>query len=411
MATFAKTPASPSRNTTPIFGRLTKQSLFLPSAALFAFVCLSGCGDPGTADQASGIPVAQLEDKRPAAELPEILEAVKARLPSTGYMTNDYLPDTGDFERYAAAGKGPLTTVRVGMPWIFSDGFSPLYIGIEQGYFKDVGLDIEMVPGGPGKDHLQTLAGGRVDFAIVADGMNLPVFAASRTSDSEVMAVASFLKENPVAYLSLDPATPPTEPSDAVVEVADFSDAVIGVLRGRAHYVQFLVYEYGLDPERVKVRWTGTTPDALLSGVVDQWAAWILDQPRLLEQSGHRNWRAFRFHDLGWKQYCDLIVARQQTLQEDPETVRRFLAAFHKALEFYFENPPEAARITAEYARDVDYTPEDVLQRFAIEHAIVRGDDGLPLLHMDPDRWDEVTALLVRYGIIDPTAVLQTEKL
>ena len=383
----------------------------LQAAALLALIGLTGCGDAGTSGQADGIPVAELEDKRPAAELPEILEAVKARLPSSSYMTNEYLPDKGDFERYASDTGGSLSTVRVGMPWIFSDGFSPLYIGIEQGYFSDVGLEIEMTPGGPGKDHLQTLAGGRVDFAVVADGMNLPVFTASRTSNSEVVAVASLLKENPVAYLSLDPATPATERSDAVVAVEDFSDAVIGVLRGRAHYVQFLVYEYGLDPQRVKVRWTGSTPDALLSGVVDQWAAWILDQPRLLEQSGHRNWRAFRFHDLGWKQYCDLVVARQETLQEDPETVRRFLAAFHKALEFYFENPREAARITAAFARDVDYTAEDVLKRFAIERDIIRGDDGLPLLHMDPDRWDEVTALLVRYGIIDPTAVIETEKL
>lgn len=383
--------------------------LRLPFAAssLLGLLLLNGCGNPSTARQADGIPVAELEDKRPSAELPEILRAVKARLPSSSYMTNEYLPAPGDFEHYATETTGELKPVRVGMPWIFSDGFSPLYIGIEKGFFNEVGLEIEMVPGGPGKDHLQTLAGGRVDFAVVADGMNLPVFSASRTSNSDVVAVASLLKENPVAYLSLDPDTPVTERSADTVEIPDFSDAVIGVLRGRAHYVQFLVYEYGLDPQRVKVRWTGTTPDALLSGVVDHWAAWILDQPRLLETSGHRNWRAFRFHDLGWKQYCDLIVARRSALEADPDTVRRFLAAFQKALDVYFEDPEAAARITAQYARDVDYTPEDVLKRFAIEQDIIRGDDGLPLLHMDPDRWDEVTALLVRYGIIDPTAVLE----
>jgi NitT/TauT family transport system substrate-binding protein len=389
----------------------TIEHIIRGTLATACLLTLAACSEPGSTAQADGIPVAELEDKRPTAQLPEILRAVKARLPASSYMSNEYLPSPGDYERYANETEGPAKTLRIGMPWIFSDGFSPLYIGIEKGYFAEVGLEIEMVPGGPGKDHLQTLAAGRIDFAIVADGMNLPVFTASRTSSADVVAVASFLKENPVAYLSLDPDTPATERSDATVEIADFSDSVIGVLRGRAHYVQYLVYEHGLDPERVKVRWTGSTPDALLSGVVDHWAAWILDQPRLLEKSGHRNWRAFRFHDLGWKQYCDLIVARRDSLIEDPETTRRFLAAFHKALEFYLENPPEAAQITARYARDVDYSAEDVLKRFAIEHDIVRGDDGLPLLHMDPDRWDEVAALLVRYGIIDPSAVLEPENL
>jgi NitT/TauT family transport system substrate-binding protein len=390
--------------------RTRTHPLFIGTLAL-ASLFLSGCGDTGTSGKGSGIPVAQLEDKRSKAELPEILAAVRARLPAGNYMTNAHLPDPGDFDRYAADAKGTPDRLRVGMPWIFSDGFSPLYIGIENGYFKAVGLEVEMVPGGPGKDHLQTLVGGRVDIAVVADGMNLPVFTASRTGGGAAVAVASLLKENPVAYLSLDPKVPPGQRSQDTVEIADFADSVIGVLRGRAHYVQYLVHSHDLDPQKVKVRWTGTTPDALISGVVDHWAAWILDQPRLLEQSGHRNWRAFRFHDLGWRQYCDLVVVRKADLETDPEPVRRFLAAFREALAFYFENPRESAEITARYARDVDYSPEDILRRFEVERDIIRGDDGLPLLHMDPDRWDRVAALLVRYGVIDPEAVLNPDQL
>ncbi len=383
----------------------------LTGTLALASLLFAACGDSGGSKQASGIPVAELEDKRPEAELPEILKAVRARLPSTDYMTNAHLPGPGDFDRYAADSEGSPTRLRVGMPWIFSDGFSPLYLGIEKGYFAEVGLEVEMLPGGPGKDHLQTLVGGRVDIAIVADGMNLPVFTASRTGGDAAVAVASLLKENPVAYLSLDPEVPPGQRSQDTVEIADFADSVIGVLRGRAHYVQYLAYEHDLDPQKVKVRWTGSTPDALISGVVDHWAAWILDQPRLLEQSGHHNWRAFRFHDLGWRQYCDLVVVRKAALEADPEPVRRFLAAFRKALDFYFENPRASAEITARYARDVDYSPEDILQRFEIERDIIRGDDGLPLLHMDPDRWDRVAALLVRYGVIDPEAVLTPDQL
>jgi NitT/TauT family transport system substrate-binding protein len=369
--------------------------ILLSCAAAFA---ATGCGGGG--NENSGIPVSELPERKSSLSREAIETAVRERLPASSYMTNDYLPGEGDFETYAASPPESLRTIRVGMPWIRSDGFSPLYLGIDQGYFAAVGLEIEMVPGGPGRDHLQTLVGGQVDFAITADGMNLPVFAASRTN-GDVVGLASFLKKNPVAYLSFDPEVPPGEKSGAEVSYTAFENSTIGVLRGRTHYVEFLVDHFGLDPETVKVRWTGSTPEALITGVVDHWAAWILDQPRMLEQNGYNNWRAFYFHDLGWKQYCDIVVTRRDILENDPEMVRRFLAALARSLDFYFEKPAEAAEITSRYATDVSFSPADVERRFSVERELVRGDDGLPLLHMDPERWNEVTSTLVEYGMID----------
>lgn len=361
---------------------------------------ISGCSDGSSNRSSSGIPVSELPSRKSLLTREAIALAVRERFPADTYMTNAYLPKAGDFESYTASAPAEARTIRVGMPWVRSDGFSPLYIGIEKGFFEAVGLKIEMVAGGPGRDHLQTLVGGQVDFAITADGMNLPVFAASRTS-GDVVGLASFLKKNPVAYLSLDASIPSSEKSSAEVTYEDFNDSAIGVLRGRTHYVEFLVDHFKMDPDRVRVRWTGSTPDALITGVVDHWAAWILDQPRLLEQNGYHNWRPFFFHDLGWKQYCDIVVTRRPTLESDPEMVRRFLAALDRALDFYFANPDESAEITSRYAIDVNFTPEDVKRRYAIEHEIVRGDDGLPLLHMDPVRWNEVTTTLIQYGMIN----------
>lgn len=372
---------------------------------------LAGCGGGDrsggaagggeSARGASGIPVAELPDRRSSLGAEEILAAVRERFPASTYMSNAHLPEAGDYERWVASALTNRRRVRVGMPWIFSDGFSPLYVGIERGYFAAVGLDVEMVAGGPGRDHLQTLAAGQVELAIVADGLNLPVFAASRTS-GDVVGVASFLKKNPVAYLSFDKTVAAGEASGRGSPTPEeFLDSTIGVLRGRTHYVEFLVREFGLDPARVRVRWTGATPDALVSGVVDHWAAWILDQPRLLEKSGHRNWRAFFFHDLGWQQYCDLVVVRRAMTTEEPDTVQRFLAALDRALADYFADPAAAAKITSRYARDMTLSPDDVLRRYAAEHELVRGDDGLPLLHMSETRWDDVAAMLVRYGLIE----------
>ena len=372
----------------------------LVSAVVIGSFLPSGCGNQGQSGN-SGIPVSELENRKSDLTYTEILKAVKASFPAEQYMSNDFLPAEGDFENYQNK-TSKLREIRVGMPWIMSDGFSPIYIGIEKGFFESVGLKVDLFAGGPGRDHLQTLVGGQVDFAITSDGMNLPVFAASRTT-GDIVGIGSFLKKNPVAYLSLDTEIPQSASSDDVVTPQDFLDSTIGVIRGGTHYVEFLVDYFGLDPDRVRVRWAGATPDALITGVVDHWATWILAQPRMLEKNGYRNWRSFFFHDLGWKQYCDIIVARRETLEDDPELARRFLAALAQAVDFYLEQPNEAAEITSRYSSDVKYTVEEVKRRFDIEREYVYGNDGLPLLHMSPELWNEVTALFVQYGLIEDT--------
>ena len=85
----------------------------------------------------------------------------------------------------------------------------------------------------------------------------------------------------------------------------------------------------------------------------------------------------------------------------DPELARRFLAALGGR--FLLGATRRGAEITSRYSTDVKYSVEEVKRRFDIEREYVRGNDGLPLLHMSPELWNEVTALFVQYGLIEDT--------
>lgn len=374
-------------------------------AILIAALVLSACSDQAK-EEPTGIPVSELPKRKSSLDATTIRAAVATSFPAKTYMSNEFLPKEGDFAQLAQKKPEALRKIRVGMPWTATDEFSPLYLAIELGYFKELGLEIEMVPGGPGRDHLKTLAGKQLDISITADGMYLPMFTASRTN-ADILAVGAFLKKNPVVYLSLDTSIPVSEKSTRVITAEDFANSTIGVIRGQTIYIEFLVDRFKLDPNQVRLRWTGATPDALISGVVDQWAAWILNQPRLLEQHGYMNWSPFYFHDLGWKQYCDVVVVRKETAENDSEMVRRFLAAIDKGVQFYLNQPEQSAEITSRYATGVNHTPADVMRRFTAEKELVLGDDGLPPLYMNPENWNDVTALLIEFGLIEDSILQQ----
>src|SRR5258708_2735852 len=135
----------------------------------------------------------------PAMTYDAALACVKQNLPSEKYMTNASLPTAATLAKIDT----PTTTkkIKVGMPWILDDEEAQLYNAIELGYFKDEGLDVELVSGGPGKDHIQTLGAGSVDIAFAAGGSSIPSAAVSPTP-IDLVAVGTLLKDMPYALIT-----------------------------------------------------------------------------------------------------------------------------------------------------------------------------------------------------------------
>ena len=100
------------------------------------------------------------------------LSCVQEHIPASSYVTNDLVPTDADL-----SGITPLAEtqkLRVGLSWVLNAEHSHIYNAIERGYFAEEGLEIELVPGGPGKNHIQTLGGGAVDIAFASSGSFIP---------------------------------------------------------------------------------------------------------------------------------------------------------------------------------------------------------------------------------------------
>ena len=106
------------------------------------------------------------------AEFERLLACVEENFPAESYFTNDLLPAAD--ATWEPMDCTSVDSIKVGMPWVLNDEEAPWYNAIELGFFADVCLEVELVAGGPGVDHLQTLAGGAVDIAVVAGGSRVP---------------------------------------------------------------------------------------------------------------------------------------------------------------------------------------------------------------------------------------------
>jgi len=63
-----------------------------------------------------------------------------------------------------SAGGGGLTKVRFQLQWVAQAQFAGYYAAQDQGYYKDAGLDVSFILGGPNIDNIQAVAAGNADI-------------------------------------------------------------------------------------------------------------------------------------------------------------------------------------------------------------------------------------------------------
>lgn len=332
----------------------------------------------------------------PSMSLDQALACVKKVLPAEKYSTNEFLP-TGNVSGPSSAEKpGKTIHLKVGMPWILNDEESQLYNAIELGYFKDEGLDVELVSGGPGKDHLQTMAGGVVDIAIVAGGAVIPAARISPTPINAT-AVGTLLKDMPYTFIAIRP-----DLLDKKLTPEDFRGKTVGVQPASEFYLYMMLDRYNIPRDQVKIVEAGFTPDILLVGKADFYAGWIMNQPRLLEEKGFK-WNALLYRDWVYSEPSDVITVRTTDLAkpEFQDVVRRFLRATYRGTQYLIAEPEKSAEIAAKYTtayKDQPITKEQALSRFKKQETLILGTDKLGLMAMDADRWNQVVAYLTMYG-------------
>lgn len=368
----APEPASSVNRRTCVF-------LFLALTAL-----LAGCGRKPAATPPAA----------PADTYAQTLRAVRERLPAARYSTNDFIPPSGTpppaFDR-----RVPL---RIGMPWLLNDEEAPWYIAQDRKFFAAAGLDVELLSGGPAHNYLAILAGGGVEIGVINMTTQVSKFVASPTG-ADVVIVAVTLRRTPEAILAIDHDTPRDRRSPRVLRAADFAGKTIAVETTSQYVMESVLALNGQPPGEVKFLRVSTV-DTLIMRRVDAMASWIVNQPRLLEDAGYKNWIAYPLADHGWEGAADVSVVRRDFLQQRPEVVRRYLWALRRAVEFMLDDPATAAEITSRYATGQPLTPAQVLRRFELQRDLVIGADRADLLRSDPDAIDRTAAHMVRAGVI-----------
>jgi NitT/TauT family transport system substrate-binding protein len=255
--------------------------------------------------------------------------------------SSDTDTDSGDTDA------GELTPVVLQLQWLPQAQFAGYFAAVEQGFFEEEGLEVEIIPSGGDIVPQDALANGDADFAIAW----VPKVLGSIEAGANLTDIAQIFQTSGTLQVAWA--------DSGIDSVADFEGKKIGSWGfGNEWEIFAAMAAEGLDSTTVEIITQDFNMNAFLQGDIDAAQAMTYNEyAQLLETVDPETGELYTPEDFSVISYQDTVGAmlqdaiwadteRLESDEEYAETAVSFLKAVIKGWVFARDNPEESAEIT-----------------------------------------------------------------
>ena len=241
---------------------------------------------------------------------------------------------------------GP-TKVKLQLQWVTQAQFAGYFAAVDQGFFRDEGLDVQILEGGVDIVPQTVLAQGQADYAVAW----VPKALASREQGAQITDVGQFFQRSGTLQVSFK--------DKGITKPADLRGRKVGNWGFGNEFELFAgMTEAGLDPAKdVTLVQQQFDMLALLKGDIDAAQAMTYNEyAQVLEAKNPAtgklyqpsDFAALNWNDVGTAMLQDAVWASTERLQNDTsyqDTTVKFLTAAAKGWAFCRDNPEKCRDI------------------------------------------------------------------
>jgi putative hydroxymethylpyrimidine transport system substrate-binding protein len=272
-----------------------------------------------------------------------------------------------------------------------------IYMGQKLGYFEEAGLDLSIATPSDPAAPIKLVAAGRSDLAISYE----PEVALAREQGLDVVAIAALVNRPLTSMIWLQ--------KSGIKGVGDLKGKTIATagIPYQDAFLKTILARVKLTPDDVKAVNVGFgLLPALIGGSAQAMLGGFLNVEGIDLRERGKAPVVTPVDQLGVPTYDELVlVARRQSLEEDPEKFRLFLAALERGTEAAVQQPGAATDAIAEANPDLEpkLTAAEVKATLPLLGART---EGQPYGYMDPEEWSTFAGWMRDNGLIEslPTA-------
>jgi diguanylate cyclase (GGDEF)-like protein/PAS domain S-box-containing protein len=279
-----------------------------------------------------------------------------------------------------------LETVNLQFKWSHAFQFAGYYAALEQGYYREAGLNVRLLEAGPGIDALESVLSGEAQYGVGTSSLLL-----ARAAGKPVVVLAVVFQHSPLVLVARqDLATPGTQGiHDLVgkrVMIEPQSDELFAYLK-----------QEGIGLDRLVQVPHSFEPEDLIAGRVDAMSAYVTNEPYYLEASD-LSYQTYTPRSVGIDFYGDNLFTTEQELKAHPQRVRAFREASLRGWQYAMEHPEEIADlILAKYSK----RHPRAFYLFEAERMVpLLRTDLIEVGYMNRGRWQHIAATYADLGLL-----------
>jgi len=270
-------------------------------------------------------------------------------------------------------GAWALESVTLQLKWTHAFQFAGYYAAIEKGFYKEAGLDVQLLEAAPGVDPVQVVLSNQAQFGVGTSSLLL-----SRHAGAPVVALAVIFQHSPQVLVA--------RKTQLVQSVHDLRGKRI-MFEPQSDELRAYLRQEGLDDAAWQALAHSFHPQDLIDGRVDAMTAYVTSELYDLDRAG-LEYQVYSPRAAGIDFYGDNLFTTEQQIRDHPERVAAFRAASLKGWQYAMARPDEIidlilARYSKQHPRDF-YVFEAQQMAQLLQLTLVE------VGYMHPGRWQHI---------------------
>ena len=277
-----------------------------------------------------------------------------------------------------------LDRVRLQLKWRHQFQFAGYYAAIAQGYYREAGLDVELIEAVPGKNPVDAVFAGKAEFGVGNSDLLL-----SRAEGKPAVVLAAIFQHSPLALVA--------RVAPGITAMPDLHNRPMMMVESeKAEILAYFKHE-GVSLAGLDIRPHTQRIEDFIEGKVDAMSAYVTDQPFMLKEAGV-DYLIFVARSGGIDFYGDNLFTTEEQVRRHPERVRAFREASLRGWDYALANPEEIADLIL-----TRYT-----KRHSREHLLFEAAKTAELMHPgvievghnNPGRWRHIAQTYAEFGML-----------
>ncbi len=269
----------------------------------------------------------------------------------------------------------PQKRVSLLLPWKHQFQFAGYYIAKELGYYKRVGIDLEIIEHDSSRDLTKDVINNRVEFGVGHSALLLE-------AENGIIFLTAIHQSSPLILLSKN--------RDDITSLKDITDKKIMLTEDQTQIASIyaMLHAEGIKDSTYKKIKTTYNPIDIVNGYADLMVAYTANEPFTLSEKDIK-YTIFDPQDYGYDFYADILFTSQNLLTKDPKLVEDFRKATLQGWRYAYTHIDETIHIILKKYNTQNRTfkalrfEADTLKKLAFKKNINFG-------NINPDKLQEI---------------------